>query len=171
MKIVIKKIDDLKAAEYNPRLLTSKQYKDLHTSLTLFGFVDPVIINTYEGRENIIIGGHQRVKVWKEMWNKTVPCIELKLIPVLEKELNIRLNKNVGDFDYQLLEKEFSKLDLIEWGFKSTDFPKLPDLTNVKAHTRDVKKEFIVQVVCNTDWEAEDLRNEMMSRGFESKVK
>ena len=43
--IVIKDIDDLKFAEYNPRQLTEQQYKHLKESIKKFGLVDPVIIN------------------------------------------------------------------------------------------------------------------------------
>jgi hypothetical protein len=46
MKIIERKISELKPAEYNPRQLTDKQYKDIKESLERFGFVDPVIVNT-----------------------------------------------------------------------------------------------------------------------------
>ena len=39
-----------------------------------------------------------------------------------EKELNIRLNKNTGDFDYELLEKNFDTGKLVEWGFSPYQF-------------------------------------------------
>jgi ParB-like chromosome segregation protein Spo0J len=137
MNIVIKKIADLKASEYNPRLSTSKQNEDMDKSLNMFGFVDPVIINTYPGRENVIIGGHFRTRRWKHLGYDEVPCIELKLTLEEEKELNIRLNKNTGDFDYQLLEKEFDRADLLDWGFEPSDFPDIKEPTiTVSEHER-----------------------------------
>jgi hypothetical protein len=116
-KIVNKKIDDLIFAEYNPRQLSKEQFKYLKDSIHRFGLVDPVIINKNKERKNIIIGGHQRTKVAKAMGIKQVPCVELNLSYDKEKELNIRLNKNTGDWDYDLLANNFDIEELHDWGF------------------------------------------------------
>ena len=117
MKIVKRKIKDLIRAEYNPRKLTKVQEQDLKDSLTRFGLVDPIIVNINNERKNIIIGGHQRVKVWEAMDNKEVDCIELNLTYDKERELNIRLNKNTGGWDDDLLKEFFDYEELTEWGF------------------------------------------------------
>ena len=117
MKIKKYKIKDLIRAEYNPRKLSRIQEQDLRDSLTRFGLVDPVIVNTHPDRKNIIIGGHQRVKVWELMGNTEVDCTELSLTLDREKELNIRLNKNTGSFDEDLLKEYFKYEELIEYGF------------------------------------------------------
>ena len=120
-KIVNKSIDDLKYAEYNPRQLSKDQFKHLKDSLDRFGFVDPVIVNKNPDRENIIIGGHQRVKVAKKLGMLDVPCIELDLSYDKEKELNVRLNKNTGDWDYAILVNNFNIDDLVEFGFDDSE--------------------------------------------------
>ena len=117
MKIKNRKITDLIAAEYNPRELTAEQHQQLKDSLSRFGVVDPVIVNTHPERENIIVGGHQRAKVWSAMGNDTIPTVEVKLTPEKERELNIRLNKNSGQWDEQALQEYFNTDELIEWGF------------------------------------------------------
>ena len=117
MKIVNRKIKDLIGAEYNPRELTKDQYKQLKDSLLRFGVVDPVIVNKHPERDNIIIGGHQRSKVWGDMGNESIPTVELSLTLDKEKELNVRLNKNTGQFDMDMLANNFDTEDLIEWGF------------------------------------------------------
>jgi len=38
-----------------------------------------------------------------------------------EKELNIRLNKNVGEWDYDALANYFDVGELTEWGFKEEE--------------------------------------------------
>ena len=121
MKIIETKIDSLIPADYNPRELTKKQYQDLKDSLTEFGFVDPVIAN--EARKNIIIGGHQRVRVWKDMGHDTAP-VHFLTIPSLEKEqeLNVRLNKNTGQFDIDKLANFFDQDKLLKWGFEKHEF-------------------------------------------------
>tara|TARA_Y100001963_G_scaffold154691_1_gene244055 strand:- start:516 stop:1157 length:642 start_codon:yes stop_codon:yes gene_type:complete len=118
MKIKKRKIKDLIRAKYNPRKLTKVKEQDLNDSLTKFGMVDPVIINMNDKRKNIIIGGHQRVKVWESLGNKEVDCVELNITEDEEKELNIRLNKNTGDWDYNILNEYFDPQDLVEYGFE-----------------------------------------------------
>lgn len=122
MEIVQRKITELISAEYNPRKLSEKQFNELKDSLSRFGFVDPVLINTNNERKNIIIGGHQRTKVWQSMGNTEIPCVELDLTLDKEKELNIRLNKSGGEFDFEMLSEHFDHDELLDWGFEESDF-------------------------------------------------
>ena len=118
------KVKDIIFAEYNPRKLTKDQKKNLQDSLTRFGFVDPVIVNRHPDRHNILVGGHQRIKVWSEMGHDTVPAVFVELDPNKEKELNIRLNKNTGEWDFEALQSYFDMGDLQEWGFNEDEFLK-----------------------------------------------
>jgi len=122
MKVVEKKIASLIEADYNPRELTEKQYKDLKKSLETFGLVDPILVNKNKDRENVIIGGHQRLRVWRDLGHETIPCVELDLDLEKEKELNVRLNKNTGQFNMEGLANFFNEEDLIEWGFEEYEF-------------------------------------------------
>jgi hypothetical protein len=117
MKIKNRKISDLIRAEYNPRELTKEQHNQLSDSLKRFGLVDPIIVNTHKDRKNILVGGHQRMKVWEELGNDTIPTVEVNLSLEKEKELNVRLNKNTGQFDMDILTNNFDTTELIEWGF------------------------------------------------------
>ena len=117
MKIVKRKIKELIGAEYNPRKLTKVQEQDLKDSLIRFGLVDPVLVNINPERKNIIIGGHQRIRVWESIGNIDIDCIELDLTLDRERELNVRLNKNTGGWDDELLKDYFEFEELIEWGF------------------------------------------------------
>lgn len=117
MQIKTRKISDLIRAEYNPRELTKEQQNQLTDSLKRFGLVDPIIVNTHKDRKNILVGGHQRMKVWESMGNETIPTVEVNLNLEKEKELNVRLNKNTGQFDMDILTNNFDTTELIEWGF------------------------------------------------------
>tara|TARA_R110002020_G_scaffold106714_1_gene248236 strand:+ start:289 stop:1020 length:732 start_codon:yes stop_codon:yes gene_type:complete len=117
MKINKVKITDLKLADYNPRRLTTKQYNDLKSSLEKFGLVDPIIVNS----DNTVIGGHQRLKIIKELGATEVPTVRLNLSKEDEKELNIRLNKNTGEFDLDILANNFDIDELKDWGFKEIE--------------------------------------------------
>ena len=121
MKIIIKEIKELIFAEYNPRKLTNKEHSDLKQSLKKFGMVEPIVINKNKDRKNVIIGGHQRCRIWQEFGHRKIPCHELDLNIEQEKELNIRLNKNVGSWDHDLLANVFNVDDLFDYGFEEKD--------------------------------------------------
>jgi DNA modification methylase len=117
MITVNKKIKSLVEAEYNPRKLSENQKQHITDSIKRFGIVDPIIINVNKDRKNIIIGGHQRVRVAKTLGYEELPCVELDLSRDQERELNIRLNKNTGEFDYEILNELFDIDELLDWGF------------------------------------------------------
>ncbi len=137
MQIIERNIADLIRAEYNPRELTEEQEKQLSDSLRRFGVVDPVIVNVHEDRKDIIIGGHQRSKVWQKLGNETIPTVELSLTLDQEKELNVRLNKNTGQFDMDMLKDHFETDDLIEWGFTDVELEWQEDVTHLEAEEDD----------------------------------
>ena len=114
-------INSLIFSEYNPRQLMKDQYKHLRDSLERFGFVDPCIINKHPDRENIVIGGHQRIRIAQDLGIKEIPCVEVELDADRERELNIRLNKNVGEWDWDALANYFDVGELTEWGFKEKE--------------------------------------------------
>ena len=118
MKIESKLIKDLKPATYNPRQISTKQYNDLKESIKKFGLVDPIIINQ---NGNVVVGGHQRLKICKELKYIEIDCVVLDLSKEEERELNIRLNKNSGEFDMDILANEFDIDELVDWGFKHID--------------------------------------------------
>lgn len=121
MKIRNRKIKDLIRAEYNPRELTKEQETQLKDSLLRFGIVDPVIVNIHPDRKDIIVGGHQRTKVWESLGNDNIDTVEVNLTLEKEKELNVRLNKNTGQFDMEMLQEHFETDELIEWGFDENE--------------------------------------------------
>lgn len=123
MRMIIesRKISELKFAEYNPRTINKKQFKDLKASLKKFGLIDPIIINSSKDRNNVIIGGHQRSRAWLDLGNDTIPCVILDLPINEEMELNLRLNKNGGKFDDDLLLNYFDEELLFDVGFTVND--------------------------------------------------
>jgi DNA modification methylase len=121
LQIVEVLASQLKPSEYNPRKWSKEQIEGLKESITRFGLVDPIICNSAPGREDIVIGGHFRLKVAMDLGHEKVPVVYLD-IPDLEKEkeLNIRLNKNLGEFDFELL-KGFGETFLADLGFNTKD--------------------------------------------------
>jgi len=119
MKIQYVPIEDLQFADYNPRAATKKEAAELKKSLERFGFVEPVVVNSDPKRKNIIIGGHFRVRTAKDLGIKEVPVHYVKISEEKkERELNLRLNKNLGHWDAELL-VEFDENMLLDVGFES----------------------------------------------------
>jgi len=118
MKITKLPIDSLIEAEYNPRELTNDQYQNLKDSLLRSGMIDPIIVNNNKDRKNIIIGGHQRFRIWRDMGQKDIDAVLVDLELEKERELNIRLNKNVGQWDYDALANYFELDELMDFGFQ-----------------------------------------------------
>ncbi|MES2023109.1 MAG: DNA methyltransferase [Patescibacteria group bacterium] len=125
IKIVEVPINELRESEYNPRQHSKEQSDQLKESIKRFGLVDPIICNDASGRENVIIGGHFRAEVAKEMGMATVPVVYVKVEELeKEKELNIRLNKNQGEFDLDLL-ASFDESFLSDIGFDSEEIDEI----------------------------------------------
>ncbi len=121
INIVQVPILDLNPATYNPRKWDQVAIKNLSESIRRFGLVDPIIVNGSEERRNTVIGGHFRLKVAKDLNFKEVPVVYLN-IPSEEKEmeLNLRLNRNTGDWNWDLL-AEFDESILKDIGFSSEE--------------------------------------------------
>ena len=119
LNIVQMNISELKFPKYNPRLWTKEATKNLKESIKRFGVSIPILVNSAKNRKNIVIGGNFRVQVMKELGYKQVPAVFINL-PDIEKEteLNLRLNKNTGDWNIDLL-AEFDEAFLADVGFSS----------------------------------------------------
>jgi len=111
----------LRSPSYNPRSWNEETTKQLKESINRFGLVDPIIVNSAPNRKNIIIGGNFRWTVAKELGIKEVPAVYLSIPDIKkEKELNLRLNKNVGQWDWDLL-ADFDESFLSGIGFSSEE--------------------------------------------------
>lgn len=132
----------LNAAAYNPRSWDQKAISDLTESVKRFGLVDPIIVNNAPNRKNIVIGGHFRLKIAKDLGYTEVPVVYLNIPEEQkEKELNLRLNKNTGDWDYELL-KAFNMDLLLDIGFDNEDLSSVWDeQLSVEDDSFDIDKE------------------------------
>jgi DNA modification methylase len=132
----------LKPAAYNPRKISPEALAQLKESITRYSVVDPLLVNSAPKRKNVVIGGHMRLRAAKELGHKTIPVVYLNIPDIeREKELNLRLHKNTGEFDFDLLQKISVDL-LLDVGF---DKDALSDIWNerfkTKADSFDVDKE------------------------------
>lgn len=125
LKVESKKLKDLIPSEYNPRQSTKAQEKALSESLQKYGCVEPIIVNEHPDRYNIIIGGHFRVRELMKLRIEEVECVIVNLPLDEEKELNIRLNSNTGEWNFDLLLQNFNLDELDSWGFDTEQLEEL----------------------------------------------
>lgn len=131
MNIQIIDINKLIPATYNPRKdlkPDDAEYIKIKNSIVKFGFVSPLVIN----KDMTVIGGHQRLKVLKDLGITEVECIVVDLDKTNEKALNIALNKIQGDWDEDKLEALLQELKLEEFDINLTgfDFDEVDEILN-----------------------------------------
>ena len=122
MEIVKKQIDSLIPAEYNPRkdlTPSDPEYQRLKRSVEEFGYVEPVI---YNKRTGVVVGGHQRLKVLKELGFREIDCVEIDIDETQEKALNIALNKISGSWDDVKLKELLTELKSLDYDVELTGF-------------------------------------------------
>lgn len=138
--ITTHKVSDLVKNGYNPRKISESEKKDLEKSVKEFGTVVPVVLNI-GSRSNIIIGGEQRVKIYVDLGIKEIECMipSRELTIDEEKELNLRLNKNTGSWDENLL-KDFDMNMLLGVGFGDEELQNLFDDIDLIEDDFDIEK-------------------------------
>ena len=129
-------VDQIKSADYNPRKITPKKKKELRESIEKFGLRDPLKLNMHPTRENVLISGHQRLKICKEIGMDKVP-VTFENVPLeKEKEMNLRWNKNGGDFDLEMVIEVADRTTLLDIGFSPKELPNL--MTEFEEKFKDI---------------------------------
>ncbi len=106
-----RKVKELIPYGYNPRILTEDKRQKLRASLEKFDLAEIPAINT----DNTIIAGHQRIIVLIEL-GRGEEIIDVRvpnrsLTEEEFKEYNLRSNISIGEWDVDLILKEFNTLD------------------------------------------------------------
>ena len=96
-------LSELQPAVDNPRVMDAKALEGLAHSISRFGCVEPIIVNT-RGGKNTIIGGHQRLKALEQLGVKDCLCVTVSCSKGDEKLLNLALNNPLiqGEFIAEL---------------------------------------------------------------------
>jgi len=102
--IECKKLEDLKPASYNPRIISDKSFDGLGESIFRFGLLIPIVWNKRTGN---IVGGHQRYRHLVESGDSETDVVVVDLDDDDEVALNISLNnpKSRGSFTEDVVER------------------------------------------------------------------
>lgn len=135
-------ISSIKVDSYNPRTYDRDVIEQLKVSISSFSMCDPLIVNGSPERFMVLIGGHQRLAACKELGMSQVPIVKVYIPDIKrEKELNVRLNRNVGSWDFEKLKKLDIQM-LLDVGFNDTELSAMfDDIVQVEDDGFDIEKE------------------------------
>lgn len=133
MKIVEKKLSELKPYKNNPKRHSKKQIDYLANSLTEFGWKQPLVIEP----DGTIIAGHGRYLAAKELskadkqWNK-VPCVladdltedQMRAYRLVDN----RIFENDYDLELEFAEMQEIELDLGDFGIEMFDMNEIEEV-------------------------------------------
>lgn len=138
-------------APYNPRVMDKDQSRALRASMLKHGMVLNLVVqkNSEMHGSMILIGGHQRVRVMREIcaekgWAEPeeLPSVVLDVPDSMAKQLNVSLNNVEGDFDPDKLGLLFADIrldmtaeDILATGF---DVGELDELVRLVAPVGDL---------------------------------
>lgn len=144
-------VNDLIPYEENPRTITEKQKNDLEESLKRFDLMSIPVINT----DNIIISGHQRMKILQlldrgnEEIDVRVPNRKLNDDEV--KEANLRENKNVASWDFNML-ADFDEELLLDVGFTEEEIgDPISEITEDTEKIEEIREYRRIHILISVD--------------------
>ena len=138
-----RKVSDLIPWDQNPRVMSKKQAEDLQRSVEKFDLVEIPAINT----DQRVLAGHQRLMILKLLGRENeeidVRVPNRKLTESEATEYNLRSNKNIGEWNWDLLANMEMPM-LKEVGFTKEElgslrFPMLNDEDDVPEVPKEPK--------------------------------
>lgn len=153
MKIINKKIDELKPYENNPRF-NDDAVEYVVNSIREFGFKVPMVID----QDGTIITGHTRYKAAIELGLDEVPCIiaddlteeQIKAFRLADNKVSEKSNWNFELLDDELNDLEF---DMDEFGFEKVENLDLDSFFEDNNEVKEEKKEMIKCPYCGEEFE------------------
>lgn len=153
MKIINKKINELKPYENNPRF-NDDAVEYVANSIKEFGFKVPMVID----QDGTIITGHTRYKAAIELGLDEVPCIiaddlteeQIKAFRLADNKVSEKSNWNFELLDDELNDLEF---DMDEFGFEKVENLDLDSFFEDNNEVKEDKKEMIKCPYCGEEFE------------------
>jgi DNA modification methylase len=136
---------DLRLSDRNPRSISTNRFENLKRSLQEDrDFLDarPLLVNSYPGRENIVIGGNMRLRAARDLGWDEVPVVIVSVPPNVEAKWNLKDNNQWGEYDDAALAElihglEASGVDVGVLGFTSNEVERLLALVGIGADADD----------------------------------
>ena len=171
MNIVNKNVNELIPYEKNTKKHDKTQIKNVATSITKYGFVQPIVID----KNNVVIIGHCRLLAAKQLNMDAVPCVCAD--DLTEEEVNaLRIvdNKtNESDWDMDILPDELLSVDLGDFEF---DFDAgMDDVEEAQPVEREdlsskVGEMYQIIIECESELQQEELYYKLTEEGLQCRT-
>ncbi len=95
------RVSELRPSERNPRTISSERLENLKRSLTQdrnFLEARPLLVNSYPGRENVVIAGNMRLRAARELGWREVPVLVVAVPPEVEAQWTLKDNNRWGEY-------------------------------------------------------------------------
>ncbi len=95
------RVADLRPSNRNPRTISSGRLENLKRSLQQdrqFLEARPLLVNSYPGREHVVIAGNMRLRAAQQLGWEEVPVLMVSLPPEIEAQWNLKDNNQWGDY-------------------------------------------------------------------------
>jgi len=137
MKTELMKISEIKINPKNPRIIKDEKFHILVNSVKKFPEMlelRPIVID----ENNMILGGNQRLKACKQAGLTQVPTKRAEDLTEEQKsEFIIKDNASYGEWDWEVLEKEWNKQDLEKWAVDVWEDPAEVDYNLLESDELD----------------------------------
>ncbi len=168
-------VNDLIPLEINPRKISEEKRASLIKSIEKFNLAEIPAIN----KDNQIIAGHQRLKAL-QMIGRGEEIIDVR-VPnrqLTEKELkeyNLVSNTHAGEWDWEILDANFSEFDLNDLGI---ELPESEEEITEADNTYDpfddagikAKNQFAVIVIAEDEINQQEIFENLSSMGYKLKI-
>ena len=128
MKVIQKKISELKRYKNNSRVHTKQQIEQIAASINEFGFNNPLLINA----DNRVIAGHGRLEAAELLDMDKLPCVVIEGLTKEQERAYIIADNKIAmnaSWDIDMLKIEMSDIsefmDIALTGFTEMEFPTL----------------------------------------------
>ena len=177
MKAVLRKIEELKPYENNPRLNDSA-VDHVASSISVYGFQQPIVVD----KQDVIIVGHTRLKAAQKLGLDKVPVVVADMTPEQAKAYRLADNRTgeIATWDRKQLGLELADLcevfdDMPPLGFSNDaikgliDFAQNFDNNAVAADDED-EEEFLVLAICINEGQQKAVFDLLKKEGVECKI-
>lgn len=167
MKIVNKKIEELKPYENNPRF-NDDAVEYVAKSIKEFGFKVPMVID----KNNVIVTGHTRYKAALELGLTEVPCIiaddltdeQIKAFRLADNKVGEKSDWNIDLLNEELLDLS---LDMTDFGFLIFD-----ENENVEREDLSDKtfEKYEIIITCQSELDLQKKYEKLSKEGYECRI-
>ena len=177
LEIIYKPIDEIVGYVNNTRLHPQEQINQIKASVVEFGMCNPIGLHN-----GVILFGHGRWEALKQLDYKEVPTIDLSHLSEAQKKGLVIADNKIGDnssFDEDMLKIEIEALQEMDFdidvlGFNSDELDDLMTFRDDEVddnlfedeEQEDEDDKIKLSIVCENNTDKQQLKEELLSRGY-----